>query len=164
MADLSLPPTLRRPAWLHSPVDGSSGHDAVQAELLTVMAKQAFRERWKYTKPDRVLKLLDTLPQATGSQLPEAIRGRFINGDDNTPALQTADFGHAYQHAPEAIAALCGDQPLYLLEVDSTPSEALQLDASFGPLIFIRVGANVQLEIQQAAPKAPATPDEYQCV
>ncbi len=148
MADLNTPATAADntalPAWFQLP-DG----ETLPALLQRTLHSQAQRERWKYTKPERVL----TAAGAGGTCIefmPAEIERRTVDHRDADAPLAAADFGDLPEQAPEVLNALCAAGGLEVLEVTQSPAEPLRLRHQHSALpLLIRVAAGATLEVHE---------------
>lgn len=138
MAEVNLPAALpeQLPGWL----------DIEPRALDTAFASTAHRERWKYTRPNKVLEVLDTSASApVWVSVPAAINVSTITDGD-----VIEDFSAQEARAPMAVFNLCRQPALIVVDVDTAVSEPLCIDYGAPSLpILLRLGANAELDLRE---------------
>ena len=142
MANLELalgsPPT--PPRWLGE--DSDQFHAAVNRALNS----KTHRERWKYTKSQPILDMLDAPAVAPKwHTLPAGVVLQDISQD-----LQDAPLHSQVDDAPEASSALCYHDTLSLVEASGNPEQPLVIEhRGHSAPIVLKLAANSHLELHE---------------
>ncbi len=149
MADLEAP--VNTPAWL-----SGKSYDELQTALARAQQSQAHKERWKYTKVDKLLAGLSRQDASNQSSclvdIPGGIQVQRLT-DATQNFLSSTDFGSLIEDAPEVVNLLLQAGAIDYIYVTKTPDACLVLEHTGQSLpVFIRVAENVDLKIleQQA--------------
>lgn len=146
---LELPTPATPPVWF----ENSAAAD-LNDHLQTALNHKTHRERWKYTRVQPILQLLEQAGAPVGfKQLPSGITARQVaHGNSEAPAA--VFFGQALaeilQQAPEAAAWLCYQDHIQVLEVEGEVSKPLVIsEAALHQPLLIRLTANASLDLRE---------------
>jgi len=138
--DLELASKPEPPRWLSDNSD--QFHEAVNLALNS----KVHRERWKYTKTQPILDMLEApavLPN--WHTLPAGVVLREITQDLQDPPLQ-----YQVDDAPEASSALCYHNKLTLIEASGNPTQPLVIEhRGHSAPIVLKLAANTHLELHE---------------
>jgi len=160
MAYLSpqLPSPLTAPAWFGASTDQPLD---LAARIHAQLQDKKHRERWKYTRVQPILDLLNQ-PVADSDELdlPAEIIQSSLRRDQapaEIPVFFADGLMSTLDAAPEAMAHLCYNSSIRVLDVKGESSQPLRLEAGHltQPLI-IRLGEGAKLELHESYPSGDA--------
>lgn len=138
--ELALASKPEPPRWLSD--DSDQFQDAVNQALNS----KVHRERWKYTKSQPILDMLEAPAVAPNwHTLPDDVVLRQITQD-----LQDAPLQNQIADAPEASSALCYHDKLTLIEASGNPTQPLIIEhRGHSAPIVLKLAANSHLELHE---------------
>ena len=138
--ELTLATPLQPPVWLGEDVD-QFNNDVTRA-----LNSRQHRERWKYTKSQPILDMLnDPAVAPNWLQLPEGVQHQEIARNAQQAPLQSN-----ISDAPEATSALCFHERLFLVEASGNPTRPLIIEhTGHSAPVVLKLAANTHLELHE---------------
>jgi len=146
---LELPRPADPPAWF---ANGSA--EALNQQLQAALNHKSHRERWKYTRVQPILDMLEQPAQPlVFSNLPDGITQHSTthqSSDAPSRVFFADNLAATLQQAPEAAAWLCYQDAALVLDVQGEVSEPLVIrEAALHQPLIIRLAANASLDLRE---------------